>query len=236
MVLFLLIVLYAIMVVEMGGLMKIISLSDVRPFRVLFLSVSDITNYVFTSNNIEVNYKRTYDVALVLGCSDYDIMKHRVDEAIKLYRRGLFKKIVLTGGVGYFSTKRHSSEASIMKDYMIINGVLEEDILVEDCSRDTYENVKNSVKIIENEFNKSANVILITSSFHIKRAKAILDKLSSLKVYSYGVLDGKHDIDNWYMNTFSSRRLIKTEAFLLSWYVRKGLIIDQKILERGKHE
>ena len=143
-------------------------------------------------------------------------MKHRADTAINLYKKGIIGKLCLTGGVGFLSKNRDESEASVMKRYMLEQGVSEGSIIVEDESRSTFENMKNSLKFIEKECGTDGKIVIITSNFHTKRAKGMLRKMTLCDIYSYGVLDGKHDIDN-FANSFATRRVIMQEAVSLHY-------------------
>lgn len=209
--------------------MSIQKLSDANLFKAFSLKENELNNYVFKSKRIEIDIEKNYDIALVLGCSIYGIMQHRADDAINLYRQGVIDKLFLTGGVGFLSKNRQDSEANVMRKYMLQQGINDNDIIVEDRSRDTYENFNNSLKQIEAECGKNGKIVIVTSDFHSKRSKGILEKMTPLNIYSYGVLDGKHDIDKWNHYNFSTKKLVRTEALLLSWYVQKGIIDDQEI-------
>ena len=214
--------------------MAIEKLSDISPFKTLFLSDSDINNYVFKTKRIEIDIEKSYDIALVLGCSNYDIMQCRADDAIKLYHQGTADKLFLTGGIGFLSKNRELSEAYVMRQYMRSQGIADSNIIVEDRSRDTYENIKNSLAQIKKVSGEGGKVIIVTSDFHSKRAKGMLEKMTPLSIYSYGVLDGKHDLDIWNNYSFSTKRLIRTEALLLSWYTQRKIIDDQTVTSINK--
>ena len=79
----------------------------------------------------------------------------------------------MSGGITSNNTK---SEAEVMKDYLIKNGI-ENRIVLEDKSCDTLENIANCKKYI----NDNSNIVLISSNYHIFRAK-IICKLNGLKV------------------------------------------------------
>ena len=214
--------------------MALEKLSDAKPLKAFTLNSNDINNYVFTPKRIEIDINKKYDIALVLGCSNYEIMKYRADEAIKLYRLGIIDKIFLTGGIGLLSTNREMTESYIMRQYMLLNGINDSDIIIEDKSKNTYENIKNSLNIIEKASNSEDQIVIVTSDFHSKRVKGIIEKMTPLITHSYGVLDGKHDIDKWDKYSISTKRLIRTEALLLSWYTQKEIIDDQDIIHINK--
>ena len=87
----------------------------------------------------------------------------------------------------------------------------------------------DSLKQIESECGKGGKIVIVTSDFHSKRSKGMLEKMTPLNIYSYGVLDGKHDFDIWSKCDFSTKKLVRTEALLLSWYTKRGIIDDQEI-------
>ena len=209
--------------------MAINKLSDIKPLKALSLNEADLNNYVFKSKRVEIDIEKNYDIALVLGCGIYDIMQFRADDAVRLYKQGVVNKLFLTGGFGFLSKNRDTSEASIMRNYMLAQGISDKDIIIEDKSRDTYENMKNSLRQIEDECGKDGKIVIVTSDFHSKRSKGMLEKMTSCDVYSYGVLDGKHDLETWNHYNFSTKKLIRTEALLLSWYTKRGIINDQEI-------
>ena len=61
-----------------------------------------------------------------------------------------------------------------MKKFLIKNGINENDILIETSSRNTHENIKNSIKICEEK--KFKRILLITSSTHMRRALLCCEK------------------------------------------------------------
>lgn len=56
-----------------------------------------------------------------------------------------------------------------MKNYLIENGIEEDNILIEDKSKNTYENIKFSSNIINNKI-KNAKIALSTTNYHVFRA------------------------------------------------------------------
>ncbi len=96
----------------------------------------------------------------------------RVLHTIALYRKGLIDKIIITGG-----------NASILKDYspesegifrtLIYAGIPKDDILLENKARNTAENALYTKEIIASQ----KEIILITSAFHMRRAKLCFEKL-----------------------------------------------------------
>ena len=203
-------------------------LSDKNFFTASLQGIEDLTNYVFQAMRIEADLEKKYNVGLVLGCKNYDIMSKRADEAIKIYQNGNFDYIIVTGGIGYFSHNRDESEGRIMARYMVEHGINPNNIGIEDKSRDTLQNMKNSLKLIEKVCGEKGSIILFTSDFHQKRSKGILENLTTCPICSYGVEDGKTDIDKWHTNK-EGRSYVKNEARLMPILISSDKMKDQVI-------
>lgn len=95
---------------------------------------------------------------------------HRIITAVSLQKQ-LKLPIIVSGGRIY----RHSeSEAPIIKRYLIDLGVPSNKIILEDKSRDTYENIKFSVLLCKKMGFKRP--ILVTSAYHMKRSLLSFEK------------------------------------------------------------
>jgi uncharacterized SAM-binding protein YcdF (DUF218 family) len=140
--------------------------------------------------NLEKNYPPVpieevpeADVILVLGGMINPLPYHkgqvdllasaeRLTEAVRLYQNKKAKKIFFTGGSGILFS--YEPESVLAKKFLIQMGVKEEDILLEEKSRNTFENALYSKEILAS--NSYKKIILITSAFHMKRAEAIFRK------------------------------------------------------------
>ena len=126
----------------------------------------------------------TYDIGIVLGgIADYDKItkahnfnKHadRIMDAQQLYHQGKIKKILISGGNGVLFNDGYI-EANAMRDYLLLNQIPSEDILIENTSRNTKENAFNSAEILRKEYPKG-KFLLITSANHMKRAQFCFEK------------------------------------------------------------
>jgi uncharacterized SAM-binding protein YcdF (DUF218 family) len=128
--------------------------------------------------------QKTYDYAIVLGgvTSYYD--KHyeqigfnrsvdRLMQALKLYKKGIVKKIVFTGGDATI-LQNHVKEADVIKQYLIDIGIPVEDLIFENESRNTHENATYVYKILKPK--STDKLLLITSAFHMKRSLGCFKK------------------------------------------------------------
>lgn len=120
------------------------------------------------------------DYLIILGCEIckdgglYPLIQARVDRAIGFYQRQLEKTgkkavFVPSGGQGPNET---TSEAAAMKRYLLEQGIPEEQILVEDQSRNTEENMRFSRNLIQ-ERTSDAKVAFSTTNFHVFRSGII---------------------------------------------------------------
>lgn len=120
------------------------------------------------------------DYLIILGCkvrpdgSLYPLIRGRVDRAITFYKRQLDKTgkkaiFLPSGGQG---TDETISEADAMKRYLLEQGIPEEQILVENQSKNTVQNMVFSKKLIE-ERTPNAKVAFSTTNFHVFRSGII---------------------------------------------------------------
>lgn len=124
-----------------------------------------------------------YDYGIVLGgMVHYDSRVDRVVynqgidrllQAVKLYRRGLIKKIVISGGHGGITPDL--AEAIVIKDLLMEFNIPENDIIIEAKSRNTHENAIYTAKMLAPQ-KKKASYLLITSGHHLPRARACFKK------------------------------------------------------------
>lgn len=99
----------------------------------------------------------------------------RATHMVYLYNRKIVSKILVSGGSGALNSSHEITESQKVKNILVEMGVRKNDILIEQKSRNTYENAKYSAQII-NEYYPNVKPILITSSSHMKRSVACFKK------------------------------------------------------------
>lgn len=122
------------------------------------------------------------DVIVVLGC---ELKRNKAGEivpgmeskmralgALELLKEGKAKRIMFTGGVAKEFPGKSIAEA--MKEYVMKYGVPEENILLETESKNTAENIKNTLDILAMEKEKAQSISLLTNEYHLGRAKQLL--------------------------------------------------------------
>lgn len=157
----------------MKFLIKIFLIAVVFYFVYLFLAIY-WTGYV-------KNDLKPAQAVVVLGAAQYDgvpspIFASRLDHAQNLYNLGLAEKIIITGGKGGKSDIY--SEGRAGRDYLAKKGVAADDLLFEEKSRTTVENIIELKKILKVE--KIQSVIFVSDRFHMFRIAQIAkrEKLS----------------------------------------------------------
>ncbi len=196
------------------------------------LTDEQIDNIVY-SNIDDDNLPSEY--AFVFGNSM--LIKERVNTSVDAYKRGRIKKIIFMGGANGVSNQDNSviPEAIKMKELAVSLGVNEDDILIDDASNNSFENVENAMKLLPNDVN---HISIITSEFHLKRCYAILKKNHpNIAVTMISSKDGFSDRDNWFLsdNSWNSGRSLATyEAHLLVKYAKENKIYDLEIKEFNK--
>lgn len=117
------------------------------------------------------------DTAIVLGAGVWNgkpspALRERLDVALKLHRQNLIGSyIICTGGVG----DDPRSEASVCAEYLTAHGVPGEQILLEERSTSTLENLVNAREIMADKGLKTA--LVVTHGFHSKRALLMAEDL-----------------------------------------------------------
>ena len=145
---------------------------------VTYLECILVATIIIAIKSIKKKVKFNKDYMLILGCQVRKdgtltpLLKGRVDRALK-FRNDQLKAtgkdliFVPSGGKG---NDEIISEAEAMKNYLIEQGIKSKNILVENKSTNTYENIKFSNKLINN---KKANIGFSTTNYHVLRAGLI---------------------------------------------------------------
>lgn len=99
----------------------------------------------------------------------------RVTHTVQLYKAGLLDKILISGGSGRL-VNESEPEANLFKKAMVMMGVPDGDIIIENETRNTYESAVQVKQMLEDQGYKGADCLLITSAFHMRRSLACYRK------------------------------------------------------------
>ncbi len=137
---------------------------------VSFLSYSFF--YSFMPKKATCDYIIIHGSGLLGGNRVSPLLAGRIDKAIDLYHLGGKKaKLIASGGKG---EDEIVSEAEAMQKYLLEKSVPYEDIIIEDKSTTTFENIIFSKKIIENrQEGKKYYCLFVTSDYHVLRTSLI---------------------------------------------------------------
>lgn len=156
----------------------------------LFFSNDFIANEVMHAWEVDAKpFKEMhqYKLAIVLtGATQSDIEPNdrvyfnkgadRVVHTVQLYKLGLIEKILISGGSGRLVSEEEP-EANKFKKAMMLMGVPEEVIMIENETRNTAESAIEVQKLLKQMNYKSEDCLLVTSAFHMRRSLACYRKV-----------------------------------------------------------
>ena len=159
-----------------------------KVFKKIFIWVCSIGICIFLVilsliiSKMNVKPVKNLDYIIVLGAQVKEsgpsvVLRYRLDRAVSYLKENDNTLVIVSGGQG---ANEKATEASVMKEYLVNNGINENRIIIEDKSNTTKENLINSKKIIRD--NKSIGIV--TNNFHMYRALLIGKKY---KVKAVGI-------------------------------------------------
>ena len=126
---------------------------------------------VWKQNHVPV--RENYDAIVVLGAQvkpDGQLslqLTWRMDEAYAMWE----KQPCLIVTCGAQGANEPAPEGTVMKEWLVAHGVPEEQILVDDTSFNTRQNLRNAARLLESAGAKQ--VMIVTSDYHLPRAMAL---------------------------------------------------------------
>jgi len=144
------------------------------------------------------------DVLIALGGGS-----ERERYAAELYRLGFAPGIIMSG---CGKAARHMAKEAIRL------GVKEQDIIIEEKSRSTYENALYSRDILSAQNFKSA--IVVTSPYHMRRTKLVFERVfknTGVKLLYCSTRDSGFNADGW-CRSEKDRQVVRREYIKLIYY------------------
>jgi uncharacterized SAM-binding protein YcdF (DUF218 family) len=138
---------------------------------VVVLAVGLIASRIYSYRNVSSDAPA--DAAVVLGAAVWSadvspVFRERINHGIDLYRKGKVRKLIFTGGQG---NPGEPTESSAAKKYALKNGVPAHDILIEEKSHNTFENIVYAKQLADS--NGIKRVLIVSDPLHMKRAMAM---------------------------------------------------------------
>lgn len=153
---------------------------------VMIIAVFGINLYVTKFSKEYIVYDTDYlnlegcDCILVLGAGIWQdkpspMLKDRLVTAIDLYKKGVSKKIIMSGD----HSREDYDEVNIMKNFAIENGVPSEDIFMDHAGFSSYESMYRAKEVFDVK-----RMVIVTQKYHLFRSLYIANKLG---IKAYGV-------------------------------------------------
>lgn len=133
---------------------------------------------IVSSSRTDDNCEKEYLIVLgaeVVGNRPSRSLNYRINEAYSYLSKYPESKAVVSGGKG---DGEHITEAQCMFDNLVAKGISPERIIKEEKATSTLENLSFSFDIIRSEGTEpSGNVAILSSSYHLFRAKKMASNL-----------------------------------------------------------
>ena len=140
---------------------------------VIYGSISFVVFMIYSVFLMIIPRSKDFDYVIIHGAGLIDgekvskLLQERLDKAIFVYRKDPSPtKLIPSGGKG---SDEKISEAEAMKRYLLEQGIPMSDIIMEDKSATTLENLKFSKDIIDSREGRKYTA-LVTSNYHVYRA------------------------------------------------------------------
>lgn len=194
------------------------------------LNVDELTDEQLTHvlfSNIEDDDEKG-DCIFVVGSSK--AIQYRLPKAVELYQQGRARKILFSGGATW--NGNDFPEAIHLKNKAIELGVSENDILIEDRSLNTFENVLASLVVLNRAFflYNIKRLLVVTNAFHMRRLHLTLKTYMPdwIQFTLCPAEDNNTRKDNWLLSDIGRQRILAECSKLIN-YVQRGALKDQKV-------
>lgn len=175
--------------------------------------IKKITEYIFLKSN-----PQKADLALVFGTRH----KEAIDKVFELYQAGLVPKIVVSGGQNRVTGE---NEALEMSKILIARGVDRNDIILENKSTNSLENVLFSKQVIGEQFGFSniKKIIAVVKHYHSRRALMTLKRHFPEDIEFVPVTYGVYGFiqENWFESDIGREKVL-SEWNKIPEYLVKG--------------
>ena len=114
-------------------------------------------------------------VMVILGCKAESwgpsiLLQDRLDKALDYLEAHPDLTVVVSGGQG---DDEHQSEAQCMYDYLTDHGVDSDQILLEDQSHNTWENIRFTQELLQEAGVDTGEMLVVSNGFHLARVRML---------------------------------------------------------------
>lgn len=119
-------------------------------------------------------------IMIILGCQVKPwgpsiLLQDRLNEALDYLKEHPDMVVVVSGGQG---KDEPTSEAQAMRDYLAEHGIDEKQILMEDKSSNTVQNLRYSAQLLyEQGYVTDQGVLVVSNGFHLTRVRMLFDRV-----------------------------------------------------------
>ena len=120
-------------------------------------------------------------IMIILGCQVLPsgnpsmLLRDRLDEALDYLEAHPDMTVVVSGSM---AGTEPITEASCMAEYLIANGVPEENIIQEDKSHNTWQNLQFSGELLAQlGYDTTVDMIVVSNGFHLTRARMLWERV-----------------------------------------------------------
>lgn len=177
-------------------------------------------------------YKPDYIIVLgsgLIGDKVPPLLASRLDKAVSYYKKwGREPLFITSGGQG---SDELMSEAAAMKNYIVEkHGIADSNIIVEDKSTTTYENMLFSKRIID-KHKPNSKGIFVTNNFHVYRASMYASKVK-LRATGVGSKTAFYYVPNAFTREFIGILEMKiwTHLFIIALYILSMIMVGSSYI------
>ena len=120
------------------------------------------------------------EVMVILGCQVKPwgpsiLLQDRLDKALDYLEEHPDMTVVVSGGQG---PDEHMSEAQAMYDYLVAQGMDGDQILLEDQSHNTVQNLTYTMQLLAEEgYDTTNDIVVVSNGFHLTRVRMLWDRV-----------------------------------------------------------
>lgn len=163
-----------------------------RIVKLVLAALALYVSFILVVNNLLIENSKPVKSDYIVVISGGDTVG-RTKKGIELYKQAYAPKLLLSGDA---ADPQSPSNAKVMQRYAIANGVPEEDIIIEENSKDTQQNATESIlKLIK--VGPEQQIILVTSPYHSRRARVEFERAFQNQTIEAKIISVNGSDKNW---------------------------------------